>query len=140
MGIEIMDGDEDAGALTKESGRKGSRLESVEHAARTLGKVHPDLIDDEARVQGIIVNTEEYEEMCEENGAFPDKDLTSGVKSGLKTRYGIDFGLSVTGEAGEYMKIPNDHDKFADVIAEAQAAVDEQLSDDEDEEDEEDEE
>lgn len=138
MGIEFVGADEEeAGALTKESGRRGQRLESLVVAARQHGKIHPDLINDEGELEGLLIDADEYQAMCEENDNFPDK-WTSGVKSGLRNRYEVDFGYSINGR-GDFIKLPADNDNFADVMADAQQTVDEALAE-EDEESEEDEE
>lgn len=135
--VEIIDEDE-AKSLTKSSGRKGKRLESFRMAAEEKGKIVPDLLnendDGEMEVEGIMVSHEDYKDLCKENDALPDKLLTQGVKSGATNRYDVEFGYKLDGETGEFMVIPN-NDKFNGVMAEAQAAVDEQFNAEEDEED-----
>lgn len=136
--VEVLGTNEgEAGKLTKKSGRRGQRLESFERAAEQHGKVHPDLLNEENEVQGLLVSHDEYLALCEEHDDLPDKGLTDGVKSGAKDRYGVKFGRTISGDSDKYMIVPN-NDKFTAVMNEAQEAVDEQMGEDDDEADEED--
>lgn len=139
--VEIMATDEEsAGTVRKESGRKGQRLTSFQRAADEHGKVHPDMLDEDNQIEGLLVTHEEYIEMCEADENLPDKKLTDGVKSGAKNRYGIKFGRTISGDTHKYMIIPNDSEddspNFEGVMTEAQEAVNEEFGSDDEEPDE----
>jgi len=128
MGIEMMDSD-DSGDLTKDSGRKGKRLSSIQLAGKKYGKIHPSQIEN-GKIQGIIVKHSDYLKVLEDNDHLPDKKLTSGVKSGLTHRYNVEFGYTIEGKSGQYMVIKPYKDKFNSLMTTAQKELDKHLSPD----------
>lgn len=110
--------------LTKDSGRKGGRLASIQYAVKEKGKIHPDLVND-GEIEGLILSHSDYEQILEDNERFPSKKLTQGVKSGVTNRYDVEFGFKIQGNSDKFMVIPNTDD-FSDAMKTAQELLDEQ--------------
>lgn len=129
--MEIMS-EEDAGSLSKDSGRKGSRLRSIQRALEEAGKVHPSHIED-GEVTALIVSHRDYLDLLEADDSLPSKKLTDGVKSGLTHRYDIQFNFEEEGSSSKYMVIqPTEEGNFTQYFEEAQSQLDAQREEEED--------